>query len=75
MQSKSQVLVNMRSGDRVVFDVEGLVGWNRFSDMLSNYKEWIEIPNKAMLRKSEIISVYYMPEGYAKNSEGNVPKA
>lgn len=73
METKSQVLVNMRSGDRVVFDVDGLEGWTRFSMMMSSNMQWMEIPNKAMLRKSEIVSVYYMPEGYAKNSQSTNP--
>lgn len=77
-QSKSQVLVNLKTGDKVVFDVEKIEDFNKFrTDMnlcVRNEIEWIWCGDNAVVRLSDIYNVFYFPEGYSLESEKGAEK-
>lgn len=74
MQSKSQILVNLRSGEKVTFDVQDIRDFVKVANQLfeagqfTPFSEWVQINEKAVLRKDEIIGIYFFAEGYAQNS-------
>ena len=75
MQSKSQILVNMRSGEKVAFDIQDIRDFVKVANQLfeeagqfTTFSEWVQINEKAVIRKDEIIGVYFFPEGYVQNS-------
>lgn len=72
MPSKSQILVNLRSGEKIAFDIQDIRDFVKVQNQLfeedGQFSEWIQVTEKAIIRKFEIVSVYFFPEGYAQNS-------
>lgn len=62
MQSKSQVIVNIRTGDQIMFPVVDSDGYRLVCTDLYSGSRWIEFDN-AIVNKEDIVSVYYLPEG------------
>lgn len=71
MQSKSQVLVNLRSGDKIVFDVEDQADFFKFRANLSPQYEgsWAHCGDKAIVRIEDVFSAFYFPDGYTLGEE------
>lgn len=74
MENKTQVLVNMRTGDKVLFDVENYDEFKKVCSQLYQDCPWIEVGKTSFIRTTEIMSIYYLPEGYAKGSDSNSTK-
>jgi len=74
MQSNPQVLVNLKSGDRVLYDVDDYDKYKGVCSQLRQGYDWVEIGENSCVRSEMIASVYYLPEGYAKNKSNSVGK-
>lgn len=64
MESKSQVLVTLRTGDQLVFDDADKKGFTAISADLRGHAEWICVEN-AIVCSKDILSVYFFPDGYS----------
>lgn len=74
MQPQIQVLVNMRSGDKVLYDVENYEEYRQVCSQLYGEHPWVEVGKTSFIRTDEIMSVYYLPEGYGKSGQSSVKK-
>lgn len=65
MQSKRQMLVKMDTGEQVVFDIESRNDYLNFLHELDSlFGKWIRVGDNAAIRKSRIVSAYYLLDGY-----------
>lgn len=68
MQTNPQVLVNFKSGEQVVFDVSDHAGFVRLVEEVAKlWGNWLFIGQTAAVRKKDVASLYYFPEGYASH--------
>lgn len=71
---KSQCLIKMKTGDQILVEVDGRVGFEELSkDLLSSESGWC-IKDMFAVRLTEVIGVYFFPEGYEKGC-GSAAKA
>lgn len=61
---QKQVLINVRTGNHVIFDVRGHEEFNQLAIDLMSKLDWMKVGKNAFIRKDEITSIYYLPEGF-----------
>lgn len=69
MAADAQLLFNLSTGERLLFDVEDEEDFKFVVQQLNRETDWFEFNGNVLMRKAEIISVYYLPEGFDANNK------
>lgn len=65
MDKKPQVLIKLKNGEQVIFDIQGHYEFLELVEEISKlFTRWIFIGKTAAFRRSEIASLFFLSEGY-----------
>jgi hypothetical protein len=75
METKPQMLVRLNSNENFLFDLKDYDEFLGILHRLNNDSNgWILLTFNNIVKKELLEAIVYYPEGYAKNSESNMPK-
>lgn len=67
LKVQPQCLIKLTNGDQIVVDVDNSEDFNGIAERIFDNTMGYFAQDKFAVRNSHVISVYYLPEGYAKS--------
>lgn len=62
---KPQVLVKLKNGEDVIYDVTGYEDFEKLVDLVCGlWSRWIYIGQHSLVKKSNIFGVFFLKDGY-----------